>query len=147
MNISTHFTLDEVQNSQRAKELDIDNIMPSVYYGNAINLARFVLEPIRLHFGKPFRPSSWYRCPLLNRAVGGSATSDHMLGAAADIKIKDVSLMALAEYIRDNLDFDQVILEATWVHVSYRKDANRKEVETCVGPGKYIPGLHEVDRS
>lgn len=144
MSIFAHFTIDEVQNSQKAKELGIDNTMPVVHLGNAVNLARFVLEPIRLHFGKAFTPSSWYRCPMLNKAVKGSATSDHMLGAAADIKIKDVSLMALAEYIRDELDFDQVILEPTWVHVSYRKDDNRKQVLTNLN-GDYVGGLVCLD--
>ncbi len=141
MTISTNFPLKDVQYSKTAEKLGIDNTMPSVYYGNAQNIAKYVLEPVRLHFGKPFRPTSWYRSQKLNIAVGGSPTSDHMLGLAADIKITGVSLMALAEYIRDNLDFDQLILEPGWVHVSYRKAENRKQVKTWVGPLKYTPGL------
>jgi len=146
MKLSQNFTYDEAIASITAKELGIDNTMPSIYYNNAINLANFILEPIRLHFGKAFSPQSWYRCLKLNTAVGGSKTSDHMIGAAADIKLKKISLMALAEYIRDNLQFDQVILEPTWVHVSYRKGVNRMQVLRNAGKdenGKtiYLPEL------
>jgi zinc D-Ala-D-Ala carboxypeptidase len=141
VNISAHFTIEEVEGSTRAKELGIDNTMPSIYFGNAQNLARFVLEPVRLHFGTPFRPTSWYRCKALNDALpGASKTSDHMIGAAADIAVPKISLMALAEYIRDNLTFDQVILEPKWVHVSYKKDNNRMEVLRKI-PGGYAEGL------
>lgn len=140
MNISQHFTYEEVINSEKAKALRLDNTLPSTYYGNAINLAKYVLEPIRQHFGQPFSPQSWYRCQALNEAVGGSKTSDHMIGAAADIVVPKISLMALAEYIRDELGFDQVILEKTWVHASYRKDNNRKQVLRNEG-GKYLEGL------
>ncbi len=140
MNITAHFTIEEVESSITARELSIDNTMPSIYFGNAQALSRFVLEPIRLHFGIPFSPQSWYRCPKLNTAAGGSKTSDHMIGAAADIKIPKVSLIALAEYVKDNLDFDQVILEPTWVHISYLRDRNRKQVLTN-DSGKYLEGL------
>jgi hypothetical protein len=126
--ISNHFTYSNVIASQKAIELNIDNTLPSIYYGNVINLAKFILEPIREHFGRPFSPLSWYRCPALNEAVGGSKTSDHMIGAAADIRLDKVSLMALAEYIRDNLQFDQLIVEPTWIHVSHKKGNNRMEV-------------------
>lgn len=140
VNITPHFSIAEVENSARAEELGIDNTMPSCYFGNAQALARFVLEPIRLRFGIPFSPQSWYRCHALNEAVGGSKTSDHMLGAAADISIPKVSLMALAEYIRDNLQFDQLILEKSWIHVSYKKNDNRNEVLRNEDE-KYLQGL------
>lgn len=144
--VSKNFTLDEVMASKQAVKAKIDNTMPSIYYVNAINLANFILEPIRQHFGEPFSPSSWYRCEKLNKLVGGSATSDHMIGAAADIALKKVSILALAEYIRDNLTFDQVILEPGWVHVSYRKGANRMQVlrnsgKDANGKTIYLPGL------
>lgn len=139
-NISPHFTIDEISHSDYAVLHKIDNTMPDIYFSNAQNLARYVLEPIRQFFGKPFSPESWYRSERVNNGVGGSKTSDHMIAAAADIVVPKVSLMALAEYIRDNLDFDQVILEPSWVHVSYRKDANRKQVLRNID-GKYLEGL------
>lgn len=143
-NLTPHFTIEEAEYSAKAAELGLDNTLPSIYYGNATNLAMFVLEPIRLHFGKPFSPTSWYRSARLNEAVGGSEKSDHMIAAAADIKVRGVSLIALAEYIRDNLFYDQVILEPQgdggWVHVSYKKDNNRMQVLTKT-PDDYIEGL------
>lgn len=137
---SPHFTYGECIASKKANELNIDNNMPSIYYGNAINLARFILEPIRLHFGEPFSPISWYRCKRLNEAVNGSPTSDHMIAAAADIRLKKVSNMALAEYIRDNLVFKQIILESSWVHVSYLTGKNDMEVLRNID-GQYLKGL------
>lgn len=144
--LTPHFTCEEASHSDTAIEHGIDNTMPSIYIGNATALARYVLEPIRQHFGYPFSPQSWYRNERVNKLVGGSKNSDHMQGAAADITISKVSLMALAEYIRDNLDFDQLILEPSWVHVSYRYGKNRKEVKRWAGKDKsgrvvYLQGL------
>lgn len=139
-NISTNFTLDEVSHSDYAVLHKIDNTMPDIYFSNAQNLAKYVLEPVRMHFGQPFSPESWFRCERVNSGVGGSKTSDHMIGAAADIVVPKVSLMALAAYIRDNLQFDQIILENSWVHVSFKKDNNRMQVLTKI-PGGYRAGL------
>ena len=144
LNITAHFTIAEIENSTRAKELGIDNTMPSIYFGNAQNVARFILEPVRLHFGKPFSPSSWYRCKKLNDAVDGSVNSDHMIGAAVDFVVPGVSPLALAEYIRDNLIYDQLIYEVRpnrkWVHASYKRDNNRMQVSTNIN-GDSLKGL------
>lgn len=138
--LTKNFSAKEITHSPTAIKLGIDNTLPDIYYGNAQNLAKYVLEPIRQYFGVPFSPLSWYRCPKLNEVVGGSKTSDHMIASAVDIRIKSISLMALAEYIRDNLQFDQVILEPTWVHISFRKDNNRNEVLTKTENG-YVKGF------
>lgn len=138
--MSDNFNYGEVIRSIEAKAQGIDNTMPSIYYSNAINLAKYVLEPIRKYFDIPFTPSSWYRCQRLNELVGGEKNSQHLTGHAADISVPKISLMILAEYIRDNLDFDQLILEPRWVHVSYNKENNRKQVLRNED-GKYLPGL------
>lgn len=140
MNISPHFTINEISHSNYATLHGIDNTMPDIYFSNAQNLAKYILEPIRLYFGTPFSPESWYRSERVNNGVGGAKNSDHMIAAATDITIPKVSLIALAEYIKNNLDFDQLILEPTWVHVSYKKDNNRKQILHKTASG-YAEGL------
>ena len=125
--LTKNFSVQEVQHSDYAIKNHIDNVLPSVYYMNAIELAANILEPIRKRFGA-FSPQSWYRGESVNKGVGGSKNSDHMTARAADIRIEGVDVLELAIWIRDNLDFDQVILEPSWVHVSYRKGENRKQV-------------------
>lgn len=139
ISISKNFTIEEVQNSSYAREHELDNVLPSVYYMNAIRLARNILEPIRARYGA-FSPLSWYRSQKVNEGVGGSKTSDHMTACAADIRIKGVSNLELAEWIRDNLEFKQLILEPTWCHVSWVLGHSNKEVLTNID-GKYVPGL------
>ena len=111
-----------------------------------------VLEPLRAHFGRPVLINSAYRSQKVNRAVGGSATSQHLRGEAADVEIPGISNLEVAQYIRDNLPFDQLILEAYrpgvpgsgWVHVSYREGRLRRSVLTMTLSGKgavYSQGL------
>jgi zinc D-Ala-D-Ala carboxypeptidase len=88
-----------------------------------------------MHFGKPYRVNSGFRSPDLNKAVGGSKSSQHCLGQAVDFEIPGVSNWDLAGYIETSLDFDQLIREfmkagdptAGWVHCSYRAGDNRKQ--------------------
>lgn len=92
-----------------------------------------VLEPVRTHFGKPVRVNSGFRGAKVNKAVGSSDSSQHRKGEAGDIEIDGVPNHTLACWIRDNLAFDQVILEAHrkgdpnsgWVHVSYSARSKR----------------------
>lgn len=139
ISISKNFTIDEVQHSKYARENELDNVLPSIYYMNAIRLANNVLEPIRAQYGA-FSPKSWYRSQKVNEGVGGSKNSDHMTACAADIRHPKVSNMELAEWIRDNLEFKQLIFEGDWVHVSYVLGHIDKQVLTKV-PGGYVPGL------
>lgn len=115
-------------------------------------LCQQVLEPLRAHYGRPVRVNSAFRSPKVNRAVGGSATSQHLRGEAADVEIPGVSNLEVAQYIRDNLPFDQLILEAYrpgvpgsgWVHVSYREGRLRRSVLTMTLTSKgpvYSQGL------
>lgn len=152
MKLSANFVLSEFVKSQQAERLGIDNTPPQVVINNLKQLVANVLQPVRTHYGKTMVISSGYRSPALNKAVGGSKTSDHMTGCAADIEIPGVSNYDLAVYIRDNLPFTQVILEfytpgipdSGWVHVSYDADDLKKQTLTAVrkdGKTVYQQGL------
>lgn len=132
MKLSDHFTLNEFTYSDTARAQGIDNSVPSdVVLMNLKALCRNVLEPLRLRYGKPIRISSGYRCPKLNNAVGGVASSQHVLGQAADLYVGSREENArLFELIRTmRLPFDQLIDEygMAWVHVSY-SPRNRRQV-------------------
>ena len=150
--LSPNFTLEELLHSDYALRKNIDNNTndPSILTALAA-LSANVLEPIRAQFG-PFFPTSGYRCPELNRAIGGAANSQHMKGQAADIAIPTATRYELALWIEQNLDFDQLILElytpgqrnSGWVHCSFvERGANRKQSLTYPpATHQYIPGLH-----
>ena len=89
-----------------------------------------MLDPLREWYGKPIAVNSGYRCPQLNRLVGGAASSQHLKGEAADITAGSrEENRKLFEYIRENLPFDQLIDEKnfSWVHVSYKRDGNNRK--------------------
>lgn len=127
--LSPHFTLGELIRSETAERKGIDNMPPKDLLPKLERLCVEILEPVRAHFGRPFRPNSGYRSQALNEAVGGSSRSQHCRGEAVDIEIHGVSNFDLAVWIRDNLTFDQVILEcyrqgepsSGWVHVSLKE--------------------------
>jgi zinc D-Ala-D-Ala carboxypeptidase len=151
--LSPHFRLNELTKSDTALRLGIANIPNAEAVANLKALCEHVLEPIRNAFNIPFAPNSGYRGPELNRAIGGAPTSQHMSGHAADIEIPGVRNDVLAQWIRDNLEFDQLILEfytpgdptSGWVHVSYKANgANRRDVKTAIrrnGKTVYEAGL------
>jgi len=135
--ISEHISYQEAVYSFTAKRHCIDNT-PAIDHVKSMELvAAKVFEPLRAHVGGPIKVNSFYRCPELNRALGGSATSSHTKGEAIDID--DVYGYAtnsqMFEYIKKNLQFDQLIWEfgndfnPDWVHVSYATmHTNRNEV-------------------
>jgi zinc D-Ala-D-Ala carboxypeptidase len=128
MDLSKHFTLEEFCHSQTAARLAIDNIPNDIQIQAMRNLCIAVLEPLRAHFNLPVVIDSGYRCPMLNSSIPNSSTSSqHMLGEAADIIIPGITLTDIFNFIKDNLEFDQIIYEGTWVHVSYRLVGNRKQ--------------------
>ena len=128
MNLSKHFTLEEFCHSQTASRLGIDNTPNDSQIQSMVDLCNNVLEVVRVHFDKPVVIDSGFRCPQLNVAIpNSSTTSQHCIGEAADIIIPGVQLIDVFNYIKDNLDFDQVIFELTWVHVSFRSVGNRKQ--------------------
>jgi uncharacterized protein YcbK (DUF882 family) len=152
--LSTNFSLKELTRSDTAIRKGIDNTPDFEQVINLTHLSIFILQPVRDKWGST-TVNSGLRVLELNRAIGSSDTSQHRKGEAADIECKAVSNLELAKWIRDNLDFDQVILEAYdgvdptsgWVHVSYRADRkNRKKCLTATfinGKAKYTNGLPE----
>ena len=137
MKLSQHFDLSEFTRSESAKREGLDNTPTAEHLENIKILCEKVLEPIRLRFGS-INISSGYRGKMLNHFIGGSVNSDHCVGRAADLDMDDVGTgvtnKEIFEYIKDNLEFDQLINEFnySWVHVGYRLGANRKQVLKAV---------------
>lgn len=119
MKLSPNFSLEELTFSQVASRRGIDNTPPSKVKDNLERLA-FFLEQVRKVFNKPLSISSGYRSREVNEAVGGSKTSQHCEGCAADFNVKGMSPDAVVRAIIDaNIPYDQVILEFdSWVHIS-----------------------------
>lgn len=152
MNLTKNFTLEELIKSETALRHDMDNTPGEAEIAALKLLAEKVLQPVRDHFGKGVKVNSGFRHPEVNAKVGGSKTSDHCRGQAADIEIPGVANAELAQWIKDNLEFRQLILEfytpgipdSGWVHVSYVAEDNKKEVLTATkkdGKTVYLPGL------
>jgi hypothetical protein len=154
MNLSANFSLKELTKSDTATRLGIDNTPNQETIDNLKMLCEKVLQPVREHFGKSVTVNSGYRSPELNSspAVAGSKTSDHCKGMAADIEIAGVANAELAQWIMNNLDYTQLILEfytqgvpdSGWVHVSYDPKNLKKQELTAVkvaGKTQYLQGL------
>ena len=152
MNLSANFSLHEMCKSETALRMGYDNTPDEEATENLRLLCEKVLQPVRDHYGKGVKVNSAYRSPESNAAVGGSKTSDHCKGMAADIEIPGVANADLAQWIMDNLDYTQLILEfytpgipdSGWVHVSF-DPANLKKQELTAtkvaGKTQYLPGL------
>ena len=138
MKLSENLTLAEFIKSDTAKRKGIDNSPTAEHLLAAKELATNIFQPIREHFGKPIFISSGYRSEALNKAIKGSSTSQHSKGEAIDIDQDGHGKpdnRDIFYWIKDNLEFDQLIWEfgtdqdPDWVHVSYkRKERNRGEV-------------------
>jgi len=139
--LSEYFSLSEMTKSQTADRLGLENIPSDSQIDDLRNLCINILDPVRENYGIPFSPSSGYRSPELNAAIGSSSTSQHCAGQAADIEVPGVSNIRLAWWIRVHLDFDQLILEyykrgesaSGWIHVSLNSGSNRHQVLTYNG--------------
>ena len=129
MQISENFCFEEFTASETAKKKGILNHITSWdVRDNIVALVTNLLQPLRDGWGKPIRINSGYRCPALNKEVGGSPTSQHATGQAADCGVDD-PLGLLRLLIELGLDFDQAIVYPTFLHLSYRTDGeNRKQV-------------------
>jgi hypothetical protein len=151
--LTKNFSLAEMVKSETALRHDIDNTPGEAEIANLKVLAEKVLQPVRDHYGKGVKVNSGFRHPEVNAKVGGSKTSDHCKGQAADIEIPGVPNHELAEWIKANLSYTQLILEfytrgipdSGWVHVSYDPANLKKQDLTAVkenGKTVYLPGLH-----
>jgi len=136
MKLSANFQLSELVKSQIAERKGISNNPSPTQIDNLKALCVNVLQPIRSHFDAPVLISSGYRSGELCIAIGSKPTSQHAEGKAADIEVYGVDNKELAEWIRDNLEFDQLILEfyrdgepdSGWVHLSWSSGENRNQV-------------------
>jgi len=150
MNLSKHFTLEEMEKSQTATRKGIKNKAGSGEIKNLGDLCYEVLEPVRAKFDRPVTITSGYRSPELSEAIGSKATSQHCLGEAVDFEIAGVSNLQVALWLTNNVNFDQCILEfwtgeasSGWIHVSYKDGSNRKQVLTYDGKS-YTNGLPDA---
>jgi zinc D-Ala-D-Ala carboxypeptidase len=152
MQLTNNFSLKELTVSETAARKGLDNTPNETVTANLKTLAEKILQPVREYYGKSVRVNSGYRSPEVNASVGGSKTSDHCKGQAADIEINGVANGDLAKYITENFKFTQVILEfytqgvpdSGWVHVSYDANDLKCQVLTAVkqnGKTVYLPGL------
>lgn len=144
MQLSKNLTLAEVMRSETAKRKGISNMPTPEHIENFKLLAERVFQPIREHFGKPIIISSGYRSKELNTAIGGALSSQHCQGEAIDIDMDgtDITNAQVFNYIKDNLEFDQLIWEfgtdtnPDWVHVSYESTGKqRKQILRAVKKG------------
>jgi hypothetical protein len=147
MKLSKHFTLDEMTRSQTASQRNILNVPNDEQIENLTDLCIYVLDPIRDAAGRPVMITSGYRSNLLNKAVGGSRTSQHPEGKAADIRVKGIKIEQLFRFILAlGIEFDQCIQEFdTWIHISFNKGNNRKQALRAIkrnGQTVFIPVKH-----
>ena len=151
MKLTENFSLNELTKSQTAERKGIDNTPSAEHQDNLKSLCEMILQPIRDHFGQVVSVSSGYRSPELCVAIGSSTQSQHAKGQASDFEIFGVSNKELADWIDENLDYDQLILEywkgedepnSGWVHCSYTNGNNRKQYLRAYkenGSTKYEP--------
>ena len=137
MKLSEHLDLSEVVRSESAKRKGISNMPTPEHIANFKILAENIFEPVRNHFRCPIVVSSGYRSKELNQAIGGSNSSQHCTGEAIDLDMDGtphgVSNRMVFDYIKNNLEFDQLIYEfgnsenPDWVHVSYESTGKQRK--------------------
>jgi zinc D-Ala-D-Ala carboxypeptidase len=151
MKLSRNFSLQELTKSETSIRRGIDNTPDEEALNNLTTLCNMVLQKVRDSHGL-VQVTSGYRSPELNKAIGGSTTSDHCKGCAVDFEVPDLDNKQLALWIVDNLTFKQVILEfyedgipnSGWVHCSFEEGENNNQVLRAVKEGKktvYLTGI------
>ena len=135
MKLSANFQLSELVKSQVAERKGIPNNPSPAHIDNLKALCVNVLQPIRSHFESPVIISSGYRSGELCIAIGSKLTSQHVEGKASDLEVPGIDTKELAKWIKENLEFDQLILEfyrdgefdSGWVHISWNSGKNRNQ--------------------
>ena len=151
MKLSKNFSLQELTKSDTAIRKSIDNTPSDEVLSNLTSLCNMVLQKVRDSHGV-VTVTSGYRSPELNKAIGGSTTSDHCKGCAVDFEVPGLDNKELALWVQDNLTFKQLILEfyedgipnSGWVHCSFEEGNNDNQVLRAVKEGKktvYLQGL------
>jgi len=149
--LSEHFSLTEATRSSTAARLGIDNtqVSPEVLANARLTATR--MEKVRLILESPIHIDSWIRCLLLNRALKSKDTSQHLLGLAVDFVSPTFGTpLAICQKLiqyQDLLRFDQLILEHTWVHISFCSPDSkpRGQVLTLLKTGRYAKGLTDIE--
>jgi hypothetical protein len=148
MNLSDHFTLEEAIFSRTAAQNGIDNVCQSQMIINAATKTALKMEKVRALLGNPVSVDSWIRCIALNRALGSKDTSQHIKGEAVDFTCFGFgSPLQICQKLLENrevIGWDQLILEHTWVHISWNSTPNlvqRGEVLSLLQGGGYAKGL------
>ena len=146
--ISKHISYKEGVYSATATRRGIDNVPNDEQLANMELIAEKVFEPLRKYVGGPIKINSFFRCPKLNKAIGGARSSQHMKGQAMDIDdtFEVVANSDMYNYIKNNLDFDQLIWEfgdddnPNWLHVSYvsKEDNRNRCLRAYKGNGKTL---------
>jgi hypothetical protein len=149
--LQKNVSLKELTKSESATRFGISNEPTEEALSNLQKLATHILQPVRDHFGKPLIITSGYRSPELCVKIGSTTTSQHTKGQAADFEIGGIANKDLSDWIHQNLDYDQLILEfwkpedpnSGWVHCSYKgQGLNRKQYLRAItenGKTKYEP--------
>ena len=114
MQLTEHFTLEEMLRSDTASKKNRENRISAEEVNNLQRLCQKVLEPLRQHFGKPIKINSGFRCKALNETVGGAKNSYHTKGRAVDIPF----VPGYYAFLRDNVKTTELINEGSWLHVA-----------------------------
>ena len=147
MNLTEHFTFEEVTHSETAARRGIDNTLPTELV-ETVKKTAVKMEKVRALLGKPISVTSWYRSLPLNRALLSADTSQHPKGEAVDFICPTFgSPLEVCKFLLENRDlirWDQLILEHTWVHISWNSipsGEQRGQVLSLLETGKYALGL------
>lgn len=144
--LSPHFSLAELTVSETAQRKGMDNTPSAAVIDNLRRLAA-TLEQVRAAVGnRPVLVTSGYRSHLVNKMIGGSDQSAHILGLAADFHVPGLSLVDAAQaIITAGVEYDQLIYEGTWLHLGLSTGKARNQLLTAIftpgRPTRYVPGL------
>jgi hypothetical protein len=127
--MNLNFKISELIYSDKAIEYNINNMPDINALDNMLELIFYCLQPIRDLIKKPMIITSGFRNQQVNFLAGGALNSQHKEGKAADFIIKGMTPKEIVEIIKNsNIEYDQLIDEKTWVHISFNKGKNRKQI-------------------